>query len=264
MTRIRTGEALALAAILVSLPRHGVAQLHQAGMAVPSAPWWAAVVGVSAVAWTGLEAGTMFYLWSAYSRTRRRHLLVLMFAILAAIAATNAPSLVADSAGLTLTGLVGVASVGHWAWAIASIASTLIVVVAAGSADAATVEATDWRKRAEEAVSALTDAVDARLTAAQPAQTAPIMVQPVAAQQVTVNVSHETPAPKGRGRESATELAVASALSAGARSSSEIAAQLGISSAAVRQLKAWRLRPRVVQNTLPTHAQAQGGVEMPA
>ena len=51
MTRIRTGEALALAAILVSLPRHGVAQLHQAGMAVPSAPWWAAVVGVSAVAW---------------------------------------------------------------------------------------------------------------------------------------------------------------------------------------------------------------------
>jgi len=264
MTRIRTGEALALAAILVSLPRHGVAQLHQAGMSVPSAPWWAAVVGVSAVAWGLLEAATMFYLWSAYSQTRRRHLLVLMFTILTAIAVTNAPSLVADSAGLTLIGLVGVASVGHWIWAIASIASTLIVVVAAGSADAATIEATDWRKRAEEAVSALTDAVDQRSAATTPATTAPIMVQPVAAQQVTVNVSHETPAPKGRGRESATELAVASALSAGARSSSEIAAQLGISSAAVRQLKAWRLRPRHAQNTLQTHPEAQGGAETPA
>ena len=70
MTRIRTGEALALAAILVSLPRHGVAQLHQAGMAVPSAPWWAAVVGVSALiaasptAFTALKiAGGAYLIW---------------------------------------------------------------------------------------------------------------------------------------------------------------------------------------------------------
>lgn len=264
MTRLRLGPILAAAAVVVALPRHLVAARHAAGLPTPIGPDWDVVVNVSAGAWALLEALTMFYLWSAFSQTRRRHLLALMFIILASIAVTNAASLVADSAGLTLTELVGVASVGHWAWAIASIGSTLLVVVAAGSADAATIEATDWRKRAEEAVSALTDAVDANHAAVQPAQAAPIMVQPVAAQQVTVNVSHETPAPKGRGRESATELAVASALSAGARSSSEIAARLGISSAAVRQLRAWRLRPTRVQSALQTHPQAQGGEEMPA
>lgn len=232
---MRIGSALAAAAVVVALPRHLVAQLHQAGYPAPSGPVWPVVVIGSAIAWAALEAGTMFYLWHAYTATRRRHLLALMLTILAAIAATNAPSLVADSAGLTLTALVGVASIGHWLWSVASIAATLLVVVAAGAADAASI-AVNVR------IDALVDALDAR-------QTPP---QAISAQQVTVNVSQATP-PEATGSDLArlavqnipqegshTERAVRAALIDGAKSSNQIAGLIGVSSAAVRQTAAWR------------------------
>lgn len=231
---MRIGSALAAAAVVVALPRHLVAQLHQAGYPAPSGPVWPVVVIGSAIAWAALEAGTMFYLWHAYTVTRRRHLLALMFTILAAIAATNAPSLVADSAGLTLTGLVGVASIAHWLWSVASIAATLLVVVAAGAADAATVGAN---------IAARVDALDSR--ASEP-------VAAIAGASVTVNVSQNTPpdatasdlprlAEQNIPQEgSHTERAVRAALIDGAKSSNQIAGLIGVSSAAVRQTAAWR------------------------
>ncbi len=236
MTRIRTGEALALAAILVSLPRHGVAQLHQAGMAVPSAPWWAAVVGVSAVAWGLLEALTLAHLQRAYSQTRKPSLAVLTAVILATIATVNAPSLVADSAGLTLTGLLGIASLPHWVWAGASILSTLLVVVDAFAADAATEQA---------GTAALVDALDSRRSETALA---------VAGASVTVNVGQSAAgATESGGRQSEgghvathdptnTEIGVSALLVDGAKSSTEIARTLGISSSAVRMTDAWKNR----------------------
>jgi hypothetical protein len=236
VTRIRTGEALALAAILVSLPRHGVAQLHQAGMAVPSAPWWAAVVGVSAVAWGLLEALTLAHLQRAYTQTRKRGLVTLTVVILATIATVNAPSLVADSAGLTLTGLLGVASITHWVWAGASILSTLLVVVAAFAADAATAQA---------ATAALVDALDSRRSETALA---------VAGASVTVNVGQTAAgATESGGRLSegghvaiagpqTTETRVLEALAKGPRPSKLIAAELGLSDSAVRMTDAWAQR----------------------
>ena len=236
MTRIRTGEALALAAILVSLPRHGVAQLHQAGMAVPSAPWWAAVVGVSAVAWGLLEALTLAHLQRAYTQTRKRGLVTLTVVILATIATVNAPSLVADSAGLTLTGLLGVASITHWVWAGASILSTLLVVVAAFAADAATEQA---------GIAERVDALDSRRESG---------AQALAATSVTVNVGQsaagatETGGRLSEGGHVATqgptdtEIGVSALLVDGAKSSAEIARTLGVSSSAVRMTDAWKNR----------------------
>ena len=238
---MRIGSALAAAAVVVALPRHLVAQLHQAGYPAPTGPVWPVVVVGSAVAWAGLEAGTMFYLWAAYTQTRRRHLLALMFTILGAIAATNAPSLVADSAGLTLTGLVGVASIAHWGWAVASIAATLLVVVAAGAADAATVAV-------NQRIDALVDAIDARQMPAQA----------VAAQQVTVNVSQNTP-PEAIGSDSShdaaplritaqteTDRAVERALRDGLSTSTAIGAAIGITPQAVRMTTAWKRRQEAI------------------
>lgn len=240
-SRIRLGELLAFSAVLVTLPRHLVAQLHQAGMSVPAAGWWAAAIGVSSIAWAFLEALTLFHLLRAYTQTRRRHLLALMFTILAAIAATNAPSLVADSAGLTLTGLVGVASIAHWGWAVASIAATLLVVVAAGAADAATVAV-------NQRIDALVDAIDARQMPAQA----------VAAQQVTVNVSQNTP-PEAIGSDSShdaaplritaqteTDRAVERALRDGLSTSTAIGGAIGITPQAVRMTTAWKRRQEVI------------------
>lgn len=237
---MRIGSALAAAAVVVALPRHLVAQLHQAGYPAPSGPVWPVVIIGSAIAWAALEAGTMFYLWSAYTATRRRHLLALMFTILGAIAATNAPSLVADSAGLTLTALVGVASIAHWLWSVASIAATLLVVVAAGAADAASI-AVNAR------VDALVDALDAR-------QTAPAAV---AAQQVTVNVSQAAP-PEATGSDSShvaaplrivaqseTDRAVERAIRDGLQTSTAISAAIGITPQAVRMTGAWKRRQEV-------------------
>ena len=237
---MRIGAALAAAAVVVALPRHLVAQLHQAGYPAPTGPVWPVVVIGSAVAWAALEAGTMFYLWHAYTVTRRRHLLALMFTILGAIAATNAPSLVADSAGLTLTALVGVASIGHWLWSVASIAATLLVVVAAGAADAASVAV-------NQRIDALVDAIDAR-------QSTP---GAVAAQQVTVNVSQNTP-PEATGSDSShvaaplrltaqseTDRAVERALRDGAKTSTAISAAIGITPQAVRMSGAWKRRQEV-------------------
>lgn len=237
---MRIGSALAAAAVVVALPRHLVAQLHQAGYPAPSGPVWPVVVIGSAIAWAALEAGTMFYLWHAYTVTRRRHLLALMFTILAAIAATNAPSLVADSAGLTLTGLVGVASIAHWLWSVASIAATLLVVVAAGAADAASMAV-------NQRIDALVDAIDAR-------QSPP---QAVAAQQVTVNVSQTTPpeatgsdsshvaAPLRISAQSETDRAVERAIRDGLSTSTAISAAIGITPQAVRMTGAWKRRQEV-------------------
>lgn len=237
---MRIGSALAAAAVVVALPRHLVAQLHQAGYPAPSGPVWPVVVIGSAIAWAALEAGTMFYLWHAYTVTRRRHLLALMFTILAAIAATNAPSLVADSAGLTLTALVGVASIAHWLWSVASIAATLLVVVAAGAADAASMAV-------NQRIDALVDAIDARQTPAQA----------VAAQQVTVNVSQTTP-PEATGIDSShvaaplrivaqseTDRAVERAIRDGLQTSTAISAAIGITPQAVRMTGAWKRRQEV-------------------
>lgn len=238
---MRIGSALAASAVVVALPRHLVAQLHQAGYPAPSGPVWPVVVVGSAIAWAALEAGTMFYLWHAYTVTRRRHLLALMFTILAAIAATNAPSLVADSAGLTLTGLVGVASIAHWGWAVASIAATLLVVVAAGAADAATIAA-------NQRIDALVDAIDAR-------QSPP---QAVAAQQVTVNVGADasqlvktggTLSDGGRvamSDSTGTESRVLEALREGMQTSTAISAAIGITPQAVRMTGAWKRRQEVM------------------
>ena len=239
---MRIGAALAAAAVVVALPRHLVAQLHQAGYPAPSGPVWPVVVIGSAVAWAGLEAGTMFYIWHAYTQTRRRHLLALMFTILGAIAATNAPSLVADSAGLTLTALVGVASIGHWLWSVASIAATLLVVVAAGAADAASV-AVNRR------IDALVDEIDGR-------QSTPAAIS---AQQVTVNVSQNTPpeatasdsshvaAPLRITAQSETDRAVERALRDGLQTSTAISAAIGITPQAVRMSGAWKRRMEVTQ-----------------
>lgn len=234
--KIRTGAVLAAAAVAVAFPRHLVAQLHQAGYGTPTGAAWPVLIVASAAAWAALEALTMFYLWNAYGQSRRRHLLWLMGAILGAIALTNAPSLVADSAGLTLTGLVGIASAAHWLWAVASIASTLLVVIAAGAADAATTEA---------GTAALIDAIDAQR---QP--------QAVAAQQVTVNVAQVAP-PEATGSDSRgvgrvlrltahkrpsaqTESAVSAAIQAGMTTSPAIAAEIGKSAALVKQTESWR------------------------
>lgn len=233
--KLRTGAILAAAAVAVAFPRHLVAQLHQAGYGTPTGVAWPVLIVASAAAWAALEALTMFYLWNAYGQSRRRHLLWLMGAILGAIALTNAPSLVADSAGLTLTGLVGIASPAHWLWAVASIASTLLVVIAAGAADAATTEA---------GTAALIDALDAQR---QP--------QAVAAVQVNVNTAQNTP-PDAQGSDSRpvaavsrlpapkmpsaqTEAAVVAALAAGLTTSPAIAAEIGKSPALVKRTEAW-------------------------
>lgn len=221
--KIRTGAVLAAAAVAVAFPRHLVAQLHQAGYGTPTGAAWPVLIVASAAAWAALEALTMFYLWNAYGQSRRRHLLWLMGAILGAIALTNAPSLVADSAGLTLTGLVGIASAAHWLWAVASIASTLLVVIAAGAADAATTEA---------GTAALIDALDAQR---QP--------QAVAAQQVTVNVGAATsPQPVRYRLADLPQLLIDKP----GMSSTQYAELIGVSGQAVRAASVWRKRRQEV------------------
>ena len=157
-------------------------------------------------------------------------------AILATIATVNAPSLVADSAGLTLTGLLGVASITHWVWAGASILSTLLVVVAAFAADAATEQA---------GIAERVDALDSRRESG---------AQALAATSVTVNVGQSAAGATETGGRlsegghvatldpSNTEIGVSALLVDGAKSSAEIARALGVSSSAVRMTDAWKNR----------------------
>lgn len=247
MTRIRLGTVLAGAAVVVSVTRHLVASRHQAGLPAPAGADWITLVDLSGVAWAALEALTMFHLWSALSVTRSHSsqawLIAGMVAILVAIAIQNAPSLIADSAHMTLVDLLGVGTIAHWTWAIAAIAANGLVVIAAGAADVAANAGDKAVKRAELIQESLTDALD-RLTQAPAA---------VAAQQITVNVGQDTAgASKTGGRQGdasevhalTTNEAVARALSAGQRDVKLIAAGIGVTPGRIRQTPAWKMRDR--------------------
>ncbi len=244
MIRIRLGPILAFSAILVAMPRTLVAASHAAGLQVPSGPDWVAVVYVSAVAWAALEALTLARLSLAFTQTKRRGLFALIVLDLAVVATVYAPSLVADSAGLALVALIGVASALHIVWAVMQTMTYMLIVVSGFAADAATEGSEDQRKRADKLAQALTDAIDARNAA------------PVAAAQssVTVNVGQSAAgATESGGRQSEgghvathdptnTEIGVSALLVDGAKSSTEIARTLGISSSAVRMTDAWKNR----------------------
>ena len=244
MIRIRLGPILAFSAILVAMPRTLVAASHAAGLQVPSGPDWVAVVYVSAVAWAALEALTLARLSLAFTQTKRRGLFALIVLDLAVVAMVYAPSLVADSAGLALVALIGVASALHIVWAVMQTMTYMLIVVSGFAADAATGDSEDQRKRADKLAQALTDAIDARNAA------------PVAAAQssVTVNVGQSAAgATESGGRQSEgghvaiagptnTEIGVSALLVDGVKSSAEIARTLGVSPSAVRMTDAWRNR----------------------
>jgi len=247
MTRIRLGPILAFSAILVAMPRTLVAASHAAGLPVPSGPDWVAVVYVSAVAWAALEALTLARLSLAFTQTKRRGLFALIVLDLAVVAMVYAPSLVADSAGLALVALIGVASALHIVWAVMQTMTYMLIVVSGFAADAATGDSEDQRKRADKLAQALTDAIDARKAA------------PVAAAQssVTVNVAQVAPgATESGGRQNAeghvalvdhdnTETRVLRALRSGARTSVEISKIVGVTPQAVRLTASWDMRKRV-------------------
>lgn len=254
----RMGSVLAGAAILVSIPRHFVAQQHQAGMAAPVADWWAILVGVSSIAWAVLEAATFFYLWEAHRVNPQKRLVGVMAALLASIALTNAPSLVADSAGLTLTGLLGVASLAHWTWAASVIGSTLFVILAAGMADAAVSK--DARKDERIAVLAgdlsqiQAELTQARALLASQPQPAPIAVyeqQPPMAGKPAPNRGQMAPnqgdtPPTLPIPQTAAEKRLYEALVAhpGAEHQ-EIAAKIGVKPGAVRMNRMWKERKAI-------------------
>lgn len=246
-TRIRLGTVLAGAAVVVSVTRHLVASRHQAGLPAPAGADWVMLVDVSGLAWAALEALTMFHLWSALSvatlPAHRRWLIAGMLAILVAIAIQNAPSLIADSAHMTLVELLGVGTIAHWTWAIAAIAANGLVVIAAGAADVAAVAGDRAIERVEIMQESITDAID-RLTQGPAA---------VSGASVTVNVGQSAPgALKSGGRQGdaveahalTTNDAVAHALSAGQRDAKAIAGALGVTPGRVRQTPAWKGRDR--------------------
>ncbi len=246
-SRLRLGTVLAGAAVVVSVTRHLVASRHQAGLPAPAGADWTTLVDASGLAWAALEALTMFHLWAALSvatsPAHRRWLMAGMLAILVAIAVQNAPSLIADSAHMTLVELLGVGTIAHWTWAIAAIAANGLVVIAAGAADVAAIAGDRAIQRADLAQQALTDMVD-RLNQVPAA---------VAAQQVTVNVGQSAPgASKSGGRQGdasqahalTTNDAVAHALGAGQRDARLIASGIGVTPGRVRQTPAWKSRDR--------------------
>lgn len=233
--KIRPAAALAAAAVLVALPRYMIAQRFADGQVAPTGPVWSALVDGSAAAWALLEALTLAYVQTIYGATRNPNLKRWSYVVIACIALVSAPTIVAVSAGLTLTELLGVASPWHWLWSATLTGSYALIVTSAFAADAAA-----------RPVDALIDALDAR----QPPQA-------IAAQQVTVNVSREAP-PEATGARSSpvervsqlsaptkrtaaqTEQAIAAALAAGMTTSPAIAAQIGKSTAWVKRSNAWR------------------------
>lgn len=226
---MRLGRVLAAAAVIVALPRHVIAALHAAGFGAPDGAWYALIIA-SAAFWALLEALTVFHLWNAYSVSKRRYLTCLIGIVVLAVAVTNAPSLVADSAGLKLTQLLPVAGLWHWIWSISSIGANLLVVLAAGAADAA-IDHAEERKR----VAQLTDALDRVHNTPQP-QVAPAnqwlgdpgMTQP--------GVSLVATKPQ-RGATVAELVAQHPDITA-----TEVASRLGISRQAVSKSPAWRNR----------------------
>lgn len=220
---------LAAAAVVVALPRHVIAALHAAGFGAPEGAWYALIIA-SAAFWALLEALTVFHLWNAYSVSKRRYLTGLIGIVVLAVAVTNAPSLVADSAGLRLTQLLPVAGLWHWVWSVSSIGANLLVVLAAGAADAA-IDHAEERKRIE----ALTDALDRATNDERPADQQ---------QNKRVVVSHGLPGATVAqlpqpGATVASLVAQHPDITA-----TEVASRLGISRQAVSKSPAWRNRKR--------------------
>lgn len=236
--KIRPAAALAAAAVIVAMPRYLIAQRFADGQPAPAGPEWQTLVDLSAVAWAILEALTLAYIQTVYGQTKTPALRRWSLIVTGCIAIVSAPTIVAVSAGLSLTALLGVATPLHVLWSTFLTASYALIVLAAFAADSAGAE---QAKR----VDALIDELDA-------AQERP---QAVAAVQVNVNTAQNTPsdaqagdsrpvaavsrlpAPKMPSR--ATEQAVAAALAAGLTTSPAIAAEIGKSPALVKRTQAW-------------------------
>lgn len=263
MANPRLGSFLGAAAVVVALPRHIVAALHAAGLTVPRGEAWDVVVIASAVALAILEALTIGY-------AMRARLVRHVWLMLAVVSVTFAPSLVADSAGLSLVQLTGAASVAHYVWSAALVAANLLIVQVANAADAALAsehdrltvahaEAAAAERRAADARQALTDGVD---TLRQELDTLRQIVgsqaAAVAAQSVTVNVASATPPSRtasdlrgvqtadGVTSRAARETAVNGALAQGARTLTQIETATGIPISQIRRTVAWQSRRQEV------------------
>ena len=236
--KIRPAAALAGAAVIVAMPRYLIAQRFADGQPAPAGAEWQTLVDVSAVAWAILEALTLAYIQTVYGQTKTPSLRRWSVIVTGCIATVSAPTIVAVSAGLTLTGLLGIATPLHVLWSAFLTASYALIVLAAFAADSAGAE---QARR----VDALVDALDA-------AQRQP---QAVAAVQVNVNTAPNTsPEPQGsdsrpvavatrlpapKKPSAATEQAVGAALAAGLTTSPAIAAEIGKSPALVKRTEAW-------------------------
>lgn len=262
MANPRLGSILGAAAVVVALPRHIVAALHAAGLTVPRGEAWDVVVIASAVALAILEALTIGY-------AMRARLVRHVWLMLAVVSVTFAPSLVADSAGLSLVQLTGAASVAHYVWSAALVAANLLIVQVANAADAALAAEHDAlaasraaaaaaELRADAARQALTDGVDTlRQELDTLRQEAGSRAAAVAAQSVTVNVASATPPSRtasdlrcvqvadGFVSREARETAVARALGAGRRTLPALAEATGIPVSQIRRTAAWQSRQEV-------------------
>ena len=263
MANPRLGSILGAAAVIVALPRHVVAALHAAGLTVPRGEAWDVVVIASAVALAILEALTIGY-------AMRARLVRHVWLMLAVVSVTFAPSLVADSAGLSLVQLTGAASVAHYVWSAALVAANLLIVQVANAADAALAsehdrltaahaEAAAAERRASDARQALTDGIDMlRQELDTLRQDVGSRSAAMAAQSVTVNVASATPPSRtasdlrgvqvadGAASREARETAVAHALGAGRRTLPALAEATGIPISQIRRTAAWQTRQEVV------------------
>lgn len=253
MTRLRLGPILAAAAVVVALPRHMVAARFAAGLPAPIGPEWTATIDVSALSWAALEALVVFYLWRAYALARRRYLLGLIACVVFALAATNAPSLVADSLRIQLTELLPAAGPAHWSWAVASIGGNLLVVIAAGAADAAIDGAYLTTQVAE-----LTDRVDKAAAPQVAVQVNTVQVAPQVVAAAQPEPAQEQPLPVEAQPEPERPATVERLLSTYPKATATwIARQLGVSRQAVSKSSEWRNRES--SNQHPTQVGDAGG-----
>lgn len=236
--KIRPAAALAAAAVIVAMPRYLIAQRFADGQPAPAGAEWQTLVDLSAVAWAILEALTLAYIQTVYGQTKTPTLRRWSLIVTGCIAIVSAPTIVAVSAGLSLTALLGIATPLHVLWSTFLTASYALIVLAAFAADSASAERA---RRVDELIDSL-DAAGER-------------PQAIAAAQVTVNVGQNA-APEPQGSDSspvaaaarlpapkkpsaATEQAVAAAIAAGKATSPAIAAEIGKSPALVKRTDAW-------------------------